>query len=436
MKILIKKGRVIDPATDLDSELDVLIEGSKISKIGKNLDVKGEGELTVIDAQGLVVSPGLIDIHCHLREPGYEYKETIRTGTLSAAKGGFTSVVCMANTDPVNDNKSVTEFIIRKAKEEGCCRVFPCGAVTKGLKGEELSEIGEMVLAGIVAISDDGKPVKNSQVLRRALEYIKIFSIPLISHCEEPDLSTGCVNEGFFSLLTGLDGVPPIAEEIMVLRDIRIAEYVNSRIHITHVSTEGSVNVIREKKKRFDKLTCDTCPHYFVLTEESILSFDPNFKVNPPLRSKRDVEAIKEGLKEGVIEIISTDHAPHEAASKELEFALASSGISGFETALSLSLSLFHEGILDLKSLLAKMTINPARLIGVPYGVLVEGGAADITVFDPYREWIVKREEFLSKGKNTPFHGMRLKGKNLLTIVDGRIVYRDESLPIEWSHTS
>ncbi|MCS7280995.1 MAG: dihydroorotase [Desulfobacterota bacterium] len=431
MRILIKGGRVIDPETDFDAERDVLIEEGKISKIGKKIDVKPEDKTVIVNAKGLVVCPGLIDIHCHLREPGYEYKETIKTGTLAAVKGGFTSLVSMANTDPVNDNKSVTEYIIRKAKEEGYARVFPCGAVTKGLKGEELSEIGEMVKAGIVAVSDDGYPIRNSAVLRRALEYIKIFSIPLLSHCEDPDLSTGCVNEGYFSLLTGLEASPPIAEELMVIRDIKIAGYVNSRIHITHVSTEGSINVIREEKKKFDKLTCDTCPHYFTLTDESILTFDANYKVNPPLRSKKDVESIKEALKEGVIDIISTDHAPHETGSKEVEFALASSGISGLETAFAVSLSLFHEGVLDLKEIIKKMTVNPARLINVPYGTLGEGKIADVIVFDPYLEWIVNKEEFASKGKNTPFHGMRLKGKNLLTMVGGRIVYKDPDFEVE-----
>ncbi|MCX7858035.1 MAG: dihydroorotase [Deltaproteobacteria bacterium] len=431
MKILIKNGRVIDPATNTDSQIDVLIEGSRISRLAKKINIKSHDKPIIIDAKDLVVCPGLIDIHCHLREPGYEYKETIRTGTFSAVKGGFTSVVCMANTDPVNDNKSVTEFIVRKAKEEGFCRVLPCGSVTKGLKGEELSEIGEMVTAGIVAISDDGKPVKNAAIMRRALEYIKAFSIPLISHCEEPDLSTGCVNEGIFSLLAGLEGNPPIAEELMVMRDITIARYVNSKIHITHVSTEGSVRIIREEKEKFDKVTCDTCPHYFMLTDESILSFDANFKVNPPLRTKKDVEAIKEALKEGVIDIIATDHAPHEMTSKDVEFAIASSGISGFETAFSLSLSLFHDGILDLKDLIKKMTINPAKLINVPYGVLSEGKVADLIVFDPYKEWVVNKDEFVSKGKNTPFHGWKLKGKNLITIVGGKLVYKDPDFILE-----
>jgi dihydroorotase len=431
MRILIRRGRVIDPATNHDAEKDVLIEEGRIKRVAKDINVRRRDRTIVINAKGLVVSPGLIDIHCHLREPGFEFKETIETGTLSAVKGGFTSLVCMANTDPVNDNRSVTEFILRKAKEEGYSRVFPCGAVTKGTKGEELAEIGEMVAAGIVAISDDGRPVRNASVLRKALEYIKIFPIPLISHCEDPDLSVGCVNEGFFSLITGLEGNPDIAEELMVIRDIRIARYVDSRIHITHLSTRGSVEAIREEKKRFNKVTCDTCPHYFTLTEESIISFDPNFKVNPPLRSKSDVEAIKEGLKEGVIDIISTDHAPHEMASKDLEFNIASSGISGLETALALSLSLYHEGVLDLKELIRKLTINPARLINQPYGMLCEGAIADVIVFDPYMEWVVDREKFASKGKNTPFHGWKLKGKNLLTILDGKIVYHDPHLPID-----
>lgn len=431
MKILIRGGRVLDPETKLDAKRDLLIDGGKIVRIEKRITVPRKERIVIVEAKDLCVSPGLIDVHCHLREPGYEWKETIRTGTLAAVRGGFTTLLCMANTDPVNDNRSVTEYIMRKAREEGFCRVFPCGSVTKGLKGEELSEIGDMVGAGILAVSDDGKPVKNSGILRRALEYIKIFSIPLISHCEDLDLSAGYINEGQASLLTGLPGNPPISEELIVFRDIRIAKYVNSRIHITHVSTAGSVSLIREEKKGFDKLTCDTCPHYFTLTDDSVLSFDTNFKVNPPLRSKNDVEAIKEGLKDGTIDIISTDHAPHETTSKDVEFSLASPGISGLETAFSLSLALFHEGTLSLLDLLRKMTLNPAKLLNLPLGRLGEGRTADIIVFDPYKRWVVRKEEFASKGKNTPFDGYELCGKNLLTIVDGKIVFRDEGIEIK-----
>lgn len=431
MRILIRGGRVLDPETDFDAKRDLLIEGGRIIRIDRRISIPKREKVTVVDATDLCVCPGLIDVHCHLREPGYEWKETIRSGTQAAIKGGFTSLLCMANTDPVNDNRSVTEYIVRKAKEEGLCRVFPCGSVTKGLKGEELSEIGDMVGAGILAISDDGKPIRNSGILRRALEYIKIFSIPLISHCEDPDLSHGYVNEGYASLYTGLDGIPAISEELMVFRDIRIAQYVDSRIHITHISTEGSVKIIREAKKVFDKVTCDTCPHYFTLTEEALISFDTNFKVNPPLRSKRDVESIKEGLKDGTIDIISTDHAPHETTSKDVEFMFASSGISGLETAFSLALTLYHDGTLSLLELLKKLTINPARLLNLPYGRIREGLVADLIVFDPYRKWIVRKEEFASKGKNTPFDGYELTGKNLLTIVGGKIVYKDQEIEIK-----
>jgi len=424
MKILIKKGRVIDPKNNIDEILDVYINGNIIEKIGKNIKEKG-GEDFIIDATDHIVAPGFIDVHVHLREPGYEYKETIKTGTMAAAKGGFTSVLCMANTDPVNDNRSVTEFILKKAKLEGSCRVFPCGAITKGLKCEELSEIGDMFDAGIIAISDDGKSVKHSGVLRKALEYSKIFGIPVISHCEDTDLSQGFINEGIASVLSGLDAVPSIAEEIIVQRDIMIAKYVNATIHLTHISTAGSVDIIGREKDNYKKITCDTCPHYFTLTEEATLKFDTNTKVNPPLRSKKDVEAIKEGLKNGIIDIIATDHAPHDLPSKDVEFNLAASGISGLETALALSLTLVHEGVLTLSELIKKFTVNPARLLKLPYGDLKEGNTADVIVFNPYIEWIVDKNTFLSKGKNTPFHGWKLKGKNLLTIVGGEIVYRD-----------
>lgn len=425
MKILIKKGRVIDPKNNIDDVLDIFINGNLIEKIGKNIKEQGD-EIEVFDASGNIVAPGFIDVHTHLREPGFEYKESIKSGTMAAAKGGFTSVVCMANTNPVNDNKSVTEYIIKQARLEGSCRVFPCGAITKGLEGRELSEIGEMFEAGIVAISDDGRSVKNAELLRKALEYTKLFSIPVISHCEDEDLSRGFINEGRVSILSGLDANPPIAEEIIVKRDIFLAEYVKSPVHLTHISTAGSVSAIKDAKKRFRKVTSDTCPHYFTLTDEATLTFDTNTKVNPPLRSKHDVEAIKEALKDGTIDIIATDHAPHDTASKEVEFNIASSGISGLETALPLSLALVHEGVLSLNELIKKFTTNPSRLLNIPYGEIAEGKAADIIVFNPDMEWVVDKNMFYSKGKNTPFHGWRLRGKNLLTIVDGRVVYRDK----------
>jgi dihydroorotase len=419
--ILIKKGRLIDPGTCRDEVVDVLIRGGTIARIGKDIALTGADR--VIDAEGLIVAPGLIDVHTHLREPGYEWKETIRTGTMSAAQGGFTSVVCMANTDPVNDNKSVTEYIMKKAHSEGVVRVFPAGAITKGLKGAELSEMGEMHQAGAVAVSDDGRSVKNSRLFLKALEYARLFRLAVICHCEDEDLSRGVVHEGLASLFSGLDAVPSIAEEIMVRRDIAIARYVDSPVHITHISTRGTVEIMREEKSRYQKATCDTCPHYFTLSDEATLGYDTNTKVNPPLRSPEDVAAIKEGLRDGTIDIIATDHAPHDHVSKDVEFDMASSGISGLETALGLSLALVHGGVLDLTGLLAKMTVNPARLLDVPYGVLAPGKAADLIIFSDTAEWTVDKNAFASKGRNTPFHGVTLKGRNLVTIVGGKIVY-------------
>lgn len=424
MKTLIRGGRVIDPKNSVDGRYDVLIDGSTIKEISKSIR-KTEDDTRIIDASKRIVAPGLIDVHCHLREPGYEYKETIRTGTAAAARGGFTTVVCMANTDPVNDSRSVTEFIVDRARTDGVCKVLPCGAVTKGLRSEELSEIGEMFEAGIVAISDDGRSVRGAGLLRKALEYAKIFGLPVISHCEDETLSGGCVHEGRTSLLTGLDGIPAIAEELIVGRDIAVARYVDAPIHLTHISTAGSVEIIERAKRRFRKITCDTCPHYFTLTDEATLAYDTNAKVNPPLRSQDNVSAIKEALRKGTIDIIATDHAPHEVTSKDVEFDLAAFGISGFETAFALSLSLVREGILDLKGLLAKMTVNPAKLLGLTAGTITEGAPADIIVFDPDMEWTVDRNSFASKGKNTPFHGMTLCGRNLFTMVDGKIVFNE-----------
>ncbi len=424
MKTLIRGGRLVDPKNSIDGRYDVLVDGPVVKEVSKSIR-KVDDDTRIIDASKRIVAPGLIDVHCHLREPGFEYKETIRTGTTAATRGGFTTVVCMANTNPVNDSRSVTEFIVDKARAEGVCKVLPCGAVTRGLRSEELSEIGEMFEAGIVAISDDGRSVRAAGLLRKALEYAKIFKLPVISHCEDETLSGGCVHEGRASLLSGLDGIPAIAEELIAGRDIAVARYVDAPLHLTHISTAGSVEIIERAKRTFRKITCDTCPHYFTLTDEATLTYDTNTKVNPPLRSQDDVNAIKEGLRKGTIDIIATDHAPHEFTSKDVEFDLATFGISGFETALALSLGLVREDILDLKGLLMKMTANPAKLLGLEAGVISEGAPADIIVFDPDMEWTVDRKSFASKGKNTPFHGMKPRGRNLFTMVDGKIVYNE-----------
>jgi dihydroorotase len=357
----------------------------------------------------------------HLREPGYEYKETIKTGTAAAIKGGFTTVCCMPNTYPINDNASVTEFIIRKAALEGLCTVLPIGAITKGQKGEELVEMGTMKDQGCVAFSDDGLPVMNSLIMRRALEYSKTFGVPIISHCEDLTLSEdGVMSEGLLSMTLGLKGVPVEAEQIMVFRDILLSELTKGRLHIAHVSTEGSVKLIRDAKKRGVNITAETCPHYFILTEEAVSGYDTNAKVNPPLRTKKDIEAIKEGLKDGTIDVIATDHAPHNRDEKLREFDFAPPGISGLETALPLSMKLVDERVLTMSQLVEKMSLNPARILGLN-GTLKSGADADITILDTKKEGRIESKKFASKGKNTPFDGWMLKGFPFITISKGRI---------------
>jgi len=441
MRILIKEGHIVDPSQGIDVIGDILIEDGKIKEvISQKSDVRSRkapphqpplskggikggvsSELRTIAAEGMFVIPGLIDMHVHLREPGYEYKETIKTGTAAAIKGGFTTVCCMPNTYPINDNASVTEFIIRKAALEGLCTVLPIGAITKGQKGEELVEMGTMKDQGCVAFSDDGLPVMNSLIMRRALEYSKAFGVPIISHCEDLTLSEdGVMSEGLLSITLGLKGVPAEAEQIMVFRDILLAELTRGRLHIAHVSTAGSVKLIRDVKKRGANVTAETCPHYFSLTEDSVKGYDTNAKVNPPLRTKKDIEAIKEGLKDGTIDVIATDHAPHNRDEKLREFDFAPSGISGLETALSLSMKLVDEGVLTMSQLVEKMSLNPARILGLN-GTLKSGADADITILDTKKEVRVEAEKFASKGKNTPFDGWMLKGFPFITISKGRI---------------
>ena len=447
MNILIKNGHIIDPSQGIDRVGDILIEDGKIKEVhiqGKEQrakppptppspsrgEGKGEGESLlsesrIIDAFGLIVIPGLIDMHVHLREPGFEYKETIKTGTMAAVKGGFTTVCCMPNTFPVNDNASVTELIIRKAAQEGLCTVFPIGAITKGQKGEELAEIGTMRKEGCIAFSDDGQPLMNSLIMRRALEYSKAFNVPVISHCEDLTLSEGGVmNEGLLSVTLGLSGIPAEAEMIMVYRDISLAELTGGRLHIAHVSTQGSVKLIRDAKKRGINVTAETCPHYFNLTQDAIKDFNTNAKVSPPLRTERDIEAIKEGLRDGTIDIIATDHAPHHKDEKQREFDMAPFGISGLETALSLSLKLVQKGILTINQLIEKMTLNPAKILRIDKGTLKVGSDADIVILDINKEYEVESERFASKGKNTPFEGWVLEGMPILTIYRGRAYER------------
>lgn len=429
MRILIKGGRVIDPANNIDKVTDVFIDKGVISEIGDNLELDGL-DMEVIDASGKIVSPGLVDMHCHLRDPGQEYKEDIETGTKSAAMGGITSVACMPNTNPVIDNEAIVTYIRSKAKEVGYVNVYPIGAISKGLEGKELAEIGELKFAGAVAISDDGRPVVESGLMRRAMEYADMFDMTVISHCEDLGLANGGhMNEGYMSTYLGLRGITRAAEEVMVSRDIIIAEATGTAIHIAHVSTRGSVELVRQAKKRGVRVTCETCPHYFSLTEKAVDGYNTNAKMNPPLRTDDDVAAIKAGLKDGTIDCIATDHAPHHTDEKNCEFALALNGIVGFETSLGLGLScLVKEGVLTVNELIEKMSVNPSRILGLNKGNLSSGNAADIIIFNPEEEWTVDVSKFKSKSKNSPYNGFRLFGKPEYVIVSGNIIVNQGEL--------
>ena len=420
MKILIKNGHLADPANKVDEKLDVLVSNGKISKLGKPGALPANG-CKVIDAAGMFVAPGLIDMHVHLREPGFEYKETITTGTAAAKTGGFTSVCCMPNTNPVNDNRSVTEFILAQARNAST-QVFPIGAITKASRGEELAEMGELHAAGCVAISDDGQPVMNASMMRRAMEYSKIFDMLIISHCEDSILSgKGVMNEGIVSTELGLRGIPRAAEDVMTARDISLAELTGARLHIAHVSTAGSVRMIRDAKSRGVKVTAETCPHYFSLTEEAVRGYNTLAKMNPPLRTVDDVAAVKQGLKDGTLDVIATDHAPHAMDEKSGEFDYAPFGIVGLETALGLTLKLVHEDVLSLTEAIRKLSVNPALILKLDKGTLSTGADADITIIDLNEDWTVAASQFKSKSKNTPFDGWKLRGKAVHTIVGGKI---------------
>ena len=424
MKLLIKGGRLIDPKAGIDGVYDLLIDEAKIIEISETIPDDG---CEIIDATGKYVMPGLVDAHCHLRDPGFEYKEDIETGTRSAAKGGFTSIACMPNTNPVADNEAVIKYIIQKAEQEGYVNVYPIGAISKGQLGEELAEIGELKFAGAVAISDDGNPVVRSSLMKKALQYASMFDITVISHCEDLDLAeNGVMNEGYMSTIMGLKGIPAAAEEAMVARELILSEYTGIPIHIAHVSTALSVEMIRNAKKRGVKVTCETCPHYFSLTEKACEGYNTNAKINPPLRTEADVKAIIEGIADDTIDIIATDHAPHHADEKNIEFSLAANGIVGFETALPLAVTkLVRPGIISMTKLVEKMSLNPAKLLSINKGTLQIGSTADITIVDINEKFTVDVNKFQSKSKNSPFGGMELYGAAWGTIVAGNVIVSD-----------
>ncbi len=428
MKWLIRGGRVVDPQNQVDDLMDIYVHQGKIldqQSIPLKRTSKSVSDFRVIPAEGLIITPGLIDMHTHLREPGFEYKETILTGVQGAVAGGFTAVACMANTLPVNDTQSVTDYILKKAKEARLARVFPIGAVSLGLKGEALAEYGELKTAGVVALSDDGHPVMNSQLMRRAMEYARAFDLPIISHCEDLSLSRpGVMNEGPTSTWLGLHGIPAAAEEIMVFRDIQLCQMTQNPLHIAHVSTAGSVQLVREAKKKGLPVTAETAPHYFSLTEEAVVGFDTQTKMNPPLRTREDLLAIQKGLRDNTIDCIASDHAPHSSLEKEVEFDLAAMGIIGLETTLPLTLNLVQKGILTLPQAIAKLTEGPARVLKLGgYGRIQNSSPANLTIIDPDLEFQVDVRTFRSRSKNSPFQGWSLKGKAVLTMVEGRIVY-------------
>jgi dihydroorotase len=422
--ILIRGGTVVDPASGLHARRDVLVREGKIAAVSEAIseDIAGA---TVVEAENHLVLPGLIDMHVHLREPGYEYRETIETGTRAAVAGGFTAVACMANTKPVNDSAAVTEYILERAQAVGLARVYPIGAVSKELKGEELAEIGEMQRAGIVAVSDDGMPIMNGGLMRRALEYTAMFGLPVIVHEEDRLIAAeGVMNEGAMSLRLGLKGMPAAAEEAMIARDLTLLERTGGRLHVAHVSTAGAVELVRTAKRRGLPVTAEAAPHHFTLTETAVDGYNTHAKMNPPLRTRQDVEAIRQGLADGTIDAIASDHAPHHRDEKEVEFDHALNGVVGLETTLPLALRLAEEAQIPLPRVVAAMSLNPARILGLPLGTLTPGAEADITVVDPGRPWTVQPARFQSKGRSTPFAGMQMQGQAVTTIVAGRIVWR------------
>ena len=441
--ILVRGGRIVDPSQGIDRVADLLIEDGAISGIDTRIE---RDDAQAIDAAGLVVSPGFIDLHCHLREPGFEYKETIATGTLAAARGGFTTVCAMPNTDPVMDTRATVEFVLSKARDEGVVRVLPIGAVTKGSRGAELAEMIELADAGAVGFSDDGHPVADANVMRQALSYSSSLGLPIINHCEVPELSArGVMNEGWAANRLGLRGIPNASEEAMVARDISLVETVGGRLHIAHASTAGTVELVRQAKERGAAVTCEATPHHLTLTDEAILghggshgafeplteaAYDTNAKVAPPLRSRDDMAAMVEGLRDGTADFVATDHAPHGRTDKLTTFDEAANGISVLETALGSVMSLVHDGGLTLPLAIERLTASPARFLGMDLGTLKPGSPADVTIFDPDAEWVVDPAQFASKGKNTPLAGTKLRGRVVATIAGGVVAYREGNLAL------
>jgi dihydroorotase len=427
LQILIKNARVIDPASAIDAVMDVLIDGAKIAGVGKNISAPAGESVEIVDAEGLVLAPGFIDMHTHLREPGFEHKETIRTGSRSGVKGGFCALVPMANTNPVTDNADVIKLVRERSKESALTHVYPVAAVTLGLEGKKLVNVAELKQAGAIALSDDGRPVVDDDLLGVALECAAKHDLPIISHCEDQSLAAdGSMNEGEVSRRLGRKGIPAEAEVAMVRRDIDVLRGRGGRLHVAHVSCAGSVEIIRAARREGLAVTAETAPHYFCLTDEAVQKFGTNAKMNPPLRTAADVEAIRRGLKDGTIDAIATDHAPHSPEEKAADFAEAPFGIVGLETCLGLVMTMLVDGgVLSLPEAIATLTTAPAGILGLAMGALRPGARADITVFDPEAEFTVDANSFESKGRNSPFDGMRLKGKAIHTIVAGRFALRD-----------
>jgi dihydroorotase len=425
--ILIRGGRIIDPSRNTDEVSDLILADGRVQASGR--DLGHPDDALVLDAAGQVVAPGLIDVHVHLREPGQEDLETVATGAMAAAAGGFSAVCAMPNTDPVTDNQAAVGFIVSQAQRAAKARVYPIGAVSLGQKGRQLAEFGELVGAGAVAVSDDGKPVASSHLMRTALEYARTFGIPVADHCEDPTLAAGgAMHEGIVSTRLGLKGIPAAAEEIMVARDILLAELTGGHVHLCHMSTRGSVELIRRAKEKGLRVSAEACPHHFTLTHEACEGYNTNAKMNPPLREPEDREAIRQAIRDGTIDVICTDHAPHHYDAKEREFDDAPNGIIGLETALGLAVSeLVDPGLLSLRDLVNRMSVMPARIFNLDGGTLAPGSPGDVVVFDPAAEWMVRPEEFYSKSRNTPFAGRRLRGRAQATIVRGQLVFAREA---------